>query len=233
MSFFPFIESIFYLSLGIIVILIFLIVFHFKQRIESLEKKGFLLTELYNNLVKEISIMKTVVYSPPAVQQKQNIVFSTQTESNFLDLNPTYKKIIVMDKLSEEEEEEEEDEDEDSDEEEEDEEEKEFTYNDLEVIEINELSPTKEPILSEERIVLEENELESENNTINVLKLESEPEPEPETPVLPTPSNPVSVSYDKLNLNELKMLVITKGLSTNPNKLKKMELLKLLEEETV
>lgn len=41
MSFFPFIESIFYLSLGIIIILIFLIVFHFKQRIESLEKKGF------------------------------------------------------------------------------------------------------------------------------------------------------------------------------------------------
>ena len=228
MLFFPFIESIFYLSLGIIVILIFLIVFHFKQRIESLEKKGFLLTELYNNLVKEISIMKTVVYSPPAVQQKQNIVFSTQTELSVSDPNPTtYKKIIVMDKLSEVDENENENENEDSEDEDSEEEEEEMNYNDLEVVEIG---VTNVQILSEERIVLEENELESES-TVNVLKLEPEPEPEPT--VLPTNSNPVSVSYDKLNLNDLRMLVITKGLSTNPNKLKKMELLKLLEEETV
>jgi hypothetical protein len=148
-------------------------------------------------------------------------VFSTQQ-----DLNPTYKKIIVMDKLSEEEDDDEEDDDDEEEEEEEEEEEKEIIYNDLEVIEMNDL------LEEEEKIVLEEKEPE---NTINVLKLEQEQEQEQkvETPVLPIVSNPVSISYDKLNLNELKMLVITKGLSTNPNKLKKMELLKLLEEETI
>lgn len=210
MSFFPFIESIFYLSLGIIVILIFLIVFHFKQRIESLEKKGFLLTEMYNNLVKEFSIMKTVVYSPPAVQQKQNIVFSTQPPELSAQ-DQTYKKIIVMDKLSEVDE----DTDLDSDSSDSD---SESDSGSLEVVEIN-----------EETVDLDLAEPES---TINVLKLEPEPtlDIEPESEPEPTP-NPVN--YTKLNLNELKMLVISKGLSTNPNKLKRSELLKLLEEETV
>ena len=88
MAFFPFIESIFYLSLGIIVVLIFLIVFHFKQRIESLEKKGFLLTEMYNSLVKEFSIIKSVVYSPPAIQQKQNILL----QNSLLSLHRNLKQ---------------------------------------------------------------------------------------------------------------------------------------------
>jgi len=200
MSFLPFIESIFYLSLGIIVILIFLIVFHFKQRIESLEKKGFLLTEMYNNLVKEFSIMKTVVYSPPITQQKQNILFSTEPVST-----PSYNKIIVMDKVIEEEEEEESDSDSEYESEDED------LDLDLEVVEL-------EPETDLEEI-------------INVLKLEPEPETILEESL--EPEKPNTISYNKMNLNELKMMVITKGLSTNPNKLKRAELLKLLEEEVI
>ena len=212
MYFFPFIESIFYLSLGIIVILIFLIVFHFKQRIESLEKKGFLLTEMYNNLVKELSIIKSVVYSPPIVQQKQNVVFSTEP----LPLN-TYKKIVVMDKLTEE------NEDESEDESEEDESEDEKMYDDMEIVEIEPSSEVND---------LEETKME-DNSTIHVLKLEPEVEVEVEVEpenTLPN-TNPIS-SYQKMNLQDLKTLVISKGLSisTNPNKMKRAELLKLLEE---
>ena len=121
MSFFPFIEGIFYLSLGIIVVLIFLIVFHFKQRIESLEKKGFLLTEMYNNLAKEMTIMKSFMYSPPSIQQKQNIVFST-IPNDVVESN-SYKKIIVMDKIMEEDELKDDNEDNEDDDEEEEEEE--------------------------------------------------------------------------------------------------------------
>lgn len=214
MSFFPFIESIFYLSLGIIVILIFLIVFHFKQRIESLEKKGFLLTELYNNLVKEFSIMKTVVYSPPAVQQKQNIVFSTEPSQ------PSYNKIIVMDKLSEVDEESDYDSESESE-------------SDSESLEVVEIEPEQEFKVNSEE---EEPELSSES--IKVLKVEPEPEPELSSVLeesikeeLEPTTNPVL--YRDMKLNELKAIVITKGLSTNPNKLKRAELLQLLEEETV
>lgn len=217
MYFFPFIESIFYLSLGIIVILIFLIVFHFKQRIESLEKKGFLFTEMYNNLVKELSIIKSVVYSPPVVQQKQNVVFSTEPQNSNV-----YKKIVVMEKLTEEEEDESEDDY--------DEEENEKTYDNMEVVEIESFSEftTKEIEVND----LEVNESE-EKFDIHVLKLEPEPEPEPENTFnndLPNTNNNNSISYQKMNLQELKMMVISKGLSTNPSKMKRAELLKLLEE---
>ena len=224
MSFFPFIESIFYLSLGIIVILIFLIVFHFKQRIESLEKKGFLLTELYNNLVKEFSIMKTVVYSPPALQQKQNIVFSTE---------PSYNKIIVMDKLSEVDEESESESDSDSESESDLD-----SESDSDSLEVVELEPEPEP---EPSLDLEESikvlKVDSEEESITVLKVDSveesitvpkvDSEPEPEV------STTNTIPYSDMKINELRAIVITKGLSTNPNKLKRAELLQLLEEETV
>lgn len=216
MSFFPFIEGIFYLSLGIIIVLIFLIVFHFKQRIETLEKKGFLLTEIYNNHAKELNIMKSYIYSPPSLQQKQNIVFSTipngEPEFN------SYKKIIVMDKIHEEPSYDGENEDEDDDEDEDDEE------------EVNEGYEKKESeYLPIESIDLEFESLPEEKESIQVLKMEPEPELEPEQVTEPS----TTISYSKLNLNELKTLVISKGLSTNPNKMKRAELLKLLEEETI
>ena len=211
MLFFPFIESIFYLSLGIIVVLIFLIVFHFKQRIESLEKKSFVFTEMYNSLIKEINIIKTVVYSPPMVQQKQNILFSTEES---IKPNTNYNKIIVMDKLVEEEVE---DLESDSESEYDSDSKSNLDVEELKDMEVFELEPE-----------LEKNDLEEES--IHVLKVESEPEPEPEAINTNTST---SLSYQNMNLNELKKLVITKGLTTNSNKLKRAEILKLLEEETI
>ena len=225
MSFFPFIESIFYLSLGIIVILIFLIVFHFKQRIESLEKKGFLSTDMYNNLIKEINIIKTVVYSPPVIQQKQNILFSTES---IPPNEPTtsYNKIIVMDKLSEVDDESNLDPEFESDSEYE-ETDLEPELDDLEVIELD-----NHDKLKEDDDIKEIDNLEEKNDTsIHVTKIDSELEPENIAP--PPPPTASSIAYSKMGMNELKMLVITKGLSTNPNKLKKSEILKLLEEETI
>jgi len=227
MSFFPVIEGIFYLSLGIIVVLIFLIVFHFKQRIDNLEKKGFLLTEVYNNLLKELNIMKSVVYSPPQMQQKQNIVFSTFSNE---PADNNYKKIVVMDKIDEDEYQEDE-----------------YTDTDTEEGTDNEndnLEPEPEPELKEDTYMEEVTDLEvktidpdlesNENvsSSINVTKLDPETETEIESNIPPS-TNTNIVSYSKLNLQELKMLVISKGLSSNPSKMKRMDLLKLLEEETI
>jgi hypothetical protein len=224
MLFFPLIEGIFYLSLGIIVVLIFLIVFHFKQRIENLEKKGFLLTEVYNNLLKELNIIKSVVYSPPQVHQKQNIVFST-----FEPEPETYKKIVVMDKIDEDENQEyEEDTDSNSDS---DNEEDEDIDND------NVEPESKEDLSMEEVTDLEVKTVDPEfesndklSSSINVTKLDQDIETESN---IPPSTNTNAVSYSKLNLQELKMLVISKGLSSNPSKMKRMEILKLLEEETI
>ena len=243
MSFFPFIEGIFYLSLGIIVVLIFLIVFHFKQRIENLEKKGFLLTEVYNNLLKEINIMKTVVYSPPQMQQKQNIVFSTFPTDFEIDPEPeknTYKRIVVMDKIDEDEYPENKDEDdENEDDENEDDNTVQLEHNDNNTFELeNNDNNTIELELNDLEIKMVIPEIESKENissSINVTKLDQEPEPKTELDVetetnIISSNNNNTVSYSKLNLQELKMLVISKGLSSNPSKMKRMELLKLLEE---
>jgi hypothetical protein len=263
MSFFPFIEGIFYLSLGIIVVLIFLIVFHFKQRIENLEKKGFLLTEVYNNLLKEINIMKTVVYSPPQMQQKQNIVFSTFPTDFEIDPEPeknTYKRIVVMDKIDEDEypenkdeddeneddeneddenEDDENEDDENEDDENEDDNTVQLEHNDNNTFELeNNDNNTIELELNDLEIKMVIPEIESKENissSINVTKLDQEPEPKTELDVetetnIISSNNNNTVSYSKLNLQELKMLVISKGLSSNPSKMKRMELLKLLEE---
>jgi hypothetical protein len=60
MSFFDFdfIENFFFVSLGITFVLIMLLVYHFKQRITSMERKGDTMYELITNVVKELQFMK-------------------------------------------------------------------------------------------------------------------------------------------------------------------------------
>lgn len=55
---FNFIETSFFLSLGITFILILLLVYHFNQRISSIEQKSETMFEIINNLVKEINSLK-------------------------------------------------------------------------------------------------------------------------------------------------------------------------------
>lgn len=58
MSSFNFIESFFMLSLGITFVLIVLLVYHFKQRLATMEKKCDTMFDIVQNLVKEMSIVK-------------------------------------------------------------------------------------------------------------------------------------------------------------------------------
>ena len=50
MGFFNFIETSFFVSLGITFILILLMVYHFKERLSGLEKKGDTMFEIINNI---------------------------------------------------------------------------------------------------------------------------------------------------------------------------------------
>ena len=58
MSAFNFIESFFLLSLGITFVLIVLLVYHFKQRLSSMEHKCDTMFDIVQNLVKELKIVK-------------------------------------------------------------------------------------------------------------------------------------------------------------------------------
>jgi hypothetical protein len=60
MGLFDFVENFFLVSLGITFALIILLVYHFKQRISSMERKGDTMYELITNIVKEMHIMKNL-----------------------------------------------------------------------------------------------------------------------------------------------------------------------------
>ena len=120
-GFIPFIESFFLLSLGITFILIFLMVFHFKQRIEKLEKKNNNLSDLSNKIVKEITNLHSIYLQNQQPQQQrhfvnpkehicENIRITTSmpinvdnNNCNYNDTNENgaepYKKIVVMDTI--------------------------------------------------------------------------------------------------------------------------------------
>jgi hypothetical protein len=58
MGIFNYIDTFFFISLGITFILILLLVFHFKQRIATLENKNDTMFEIINNIVQELSSIK-------------------------------------------------------------------------------------------------------------------------------------------------------------------------------
>jgi hypothetical protein len=67
MAFFDFIENFFLISLGITFALILLLIYHFKQRISSMERKGDTMYELISNIVSEMRFMKQInIFSRPA-----------------------------------------------------------------------------------------------------------------------------------------------------------------------
>jgi hypothetical protein len=97
MGFFNFIETSFFVSLGITFILILLMVYHFKERLSGLEKKGDTMFEIINNIVREISNLKNTVImqSQQQVLNEQSFIqpnqhMITETYSNTPLYNNTY-----------------------------------------------------------------------------------------------------------------------------------------------
>jgi hypothetical protein len=74
---FDFIENFFFISLGITFSLIILLVYHFKERITSMERKGDTMYELITNVVKELQFMK-----------KLNAYYETLFQQSALHVNP-------------------------------------------------------------------------------------------------------------------------------------------------
>jgi hypothetical protein len=258
MGFFSFIESFFFLSLGITFVLIFLMVFHFKQRVEQLEKKSENMLEVCNGLVQQINGLKTFCISnqtgssflPPSSGSSrisENITFSTSSPIPIPEENITtnsFQKIVVedFDDSDEEEEEEEDEEDEDID-----------VSDELDSAPVSSLplDSSSEELFSGlqstiiEDFVLKEGieevdmNLLEEENVLDSLPIELQqeeeiqvqPEKEEEEIKLEEEENKSEEEVDikNLSLQQLRQLVSNKGLSTNPNKMKKQELVQLLQ----
>ena len=263
MGLFNYIDTFFFISLGITFILILLLVFHFKQQIISLEHKNDTMFEIINNIVKELTALKgafiqsslsreneiintSVQCVPPKINVENKIVIS---DSDDYDDDTSYtsgQSETDSDAESED----------DSDSEYDDEENvlekevvienidihepREESSNEIKVINI-ELSNIDDSMENGSDIEDETDNLEEENHiedfvnteTIVVEKIESSENlgtTEPTETLSTTAENNKEV-YRKMSLQALKTLVITKGLSSDTSKMKKNDLLKLLESE--
>jgi hypothetical protein len=224
------------------------LVYHFKQRLTTLENKCDTVYEIITNLVKEVSNIRQV-----QIHHLSN-TFSSNTVVPSFHNTEVNGKIKVSDEDFEDEVDEEDDEDEEDDDEDEEDDDDESDESDdemprlltieeeplpnsnIKVINVN-IGDTIEAEILEtevesENLDGEENKLEpielEEEEQIHVEKLEESAALENSEPENENKETSRDV-YNKMSVSELKALVITKGLSSDPSKKKKNELLKMLE----
>jgi hypothetical protein len=271
-------------------------VFHFKQRIEKLERKNNDLSDLSNKIVKEMTYLHTTYLQSNSPPQKnnfihpkehicENIVFSTSCPISFSNQNQnqnpeenqptenTYKKIIVMNSVANDPDDDSTDDsdgdyayesesdseydldsiivDNDNDFELENvEEEIQFTPDEIDSLHVLRISsfnpPSPIPELDNEEKEEEDiyftnsNDVDTNINVINQLNEEEEEDKEPITfriedaergKIDKSSLGLLPMNYHKMNVQNLKMLVISKGLCSDTSKMKRADLIKLLSEE--
>ncbi len=223
MGAFNFIESFFLLSLGITFVLIVLLVYHFKQRVSSMEQKCDTMFDIVQNLVKELKAVKSACQeqSGGGVCARMDPMMSSYSamarkDDDDEDEDDEDDEDDDEDEDEDDDEDEDEDEDEDKDEEEEEEKEKDKEKEkEVESVKIINMD------IGSKIEIIESNESDSDDAAI---ELDAE-EPVPTIHKIEIPST----DYKKLTVAELKHIVSSQGLTTNANKLTKTELLKLLE----
>jgi hypothetical protein len=226
------------LSLGITFVLILLLVYHFKQRLTNLEQKNESLFELLQMFIKETNMIKGNVshlYDHIHMKQSamsfpsQNIAAEFVINGNMNAAAPVYAPASDCQVLD----------DEDDDEHDDDEfcgsDDVSTVYKkivvdddvpldsavgDIKVINMEE-TPALQPV---EKQTFDEVEKISSNESV---------EPSVASGTLgstePSVSNDALEIYKKMNINALKAEVVSKGLCTDTGKLKKADMLKLLE----
>ena len=242
-------ESMFFILFGITFLFILLLIYHFKNKISVLEKNVDTMFEILNNVVGDLTKLKSYEEPSDNLQYPVSGGFSqmTPSEQREIEIIETSDKEGYeeddedSDDASDDEEEESEEEDEDEDEDEDDEEEEDSEEETEEEENVKTISVVlddkiedshieaeeilEEPIEEQETSVPELNEIEE----LNVEKLDTEEtqslEAQPKTEEL-------MENYKKMHIQNLKKLVVSKGLATDVSKMKKVELLGLLQQET-
>ena len=242
MGLFNFIETFFFISLGITFVLILLLVYHFKQRLSTLEQKCDTMFEIINNVVQEITIVRGAT----------NRIMQGFMSGPVSGIGPSPGPVPMTSQLdtiqlSEAVEEDESDDDNESDEEEDDNDSEhdeiaeELIDNEVVDLEIMDEENTNNEIeqMSKEEImrIVENLDKELESTPINFAEYtfhdpDNELIEESIEPIEMITDEPIesATDYKNMNLLTLKNLALSKGLVTNPSKMKKNELLKLLGE---
>ena len=210
MGVFNFMETSFIISLGITFVLILLLIYHFKQRLTASESKQDTMFEIINNLAQELNNVKGHVGQLTMMSRP-----STPYPFNTANSNITFshEKIAQNDEPDEESTE--------DDEYDSDDEERIIVSDDEEDdISVEELSDDEEEDSQNQSIEVEDVEMkiaekeETEEKTEPIEKEEKEP-----------------VNFSKMNLGSLKAYIVEKGLVEDASKMKKAQILTLIQEQ--
>ena len=228
-----FIETFFFISLGISFILIVLLVYHFKSRIIALETKTDTMFEIINNIVKEVTVIKNSAISQQmssnplmnagALFQRYRDLASKMNPGNPVAVEKKEDEDKDEDEDSEDEDEDSEDEDEDDDSEDEDDQKivvsDDENENDKFESELN--SELLSDVIDDTKIInidITTEKIEESNIDLFIQKSEDY-----------NKSSSDKEQLQKMSLSSLKTLAVSKSLCTESSKLKKNELIKLLE----
>ena len=248
-------ESFFFITLGISCVLLLMLIYHFKQRLSKVEQNNETMFEILNNIVQELTEMKRSSFhgipSMPTSSREQKINVSLDDDDDIPELNTINDEEISqipnasfndddsLDDNSEDDSSIDESDDDESDESQE-EEEEEVDTSEKEVKTVSvEIDNSLDEINENQEIInnveeesdddnLEEVDLNTEEvDNLKVSKLEEVNNLE-ENESNDSDSTNKDV-YKKMTVPALKALVIQKGLTTETSKLKKNDLIDLLE----
>jgi len=234
MGFFSLLETFFFISLAITFVLIIMLVYHFKGRLVSIEDRYHTMFEIVNSLVKEMknlrdTMVQTQAQAQAPVERPQFGGNPTGFPTELFRLFQSGPGMFPSSRIDEE------NEDEDDDEKDEQE--------------------YKKIVVSDTELDSEDEDEDDDNeNNVKVISLAAEPgqsislddleEPididfseeeeaiveEPIVEEAPEQTPNEIMDYRKLDVSYLKTMVLTRGLATDTKKMKKSELIRLLEE---
>ena len=246
MGLFSFVETFFFVSLGITFILILLLVYHFRQRFISLEQKCDTMFELINNIVTELNSERR---SAPGIGLTSPPVLFYPEPDGHTAVGGQAEKVEHFTDMDEDSDEGSDEDDEDSDDEYSDEDEDEDSEDDGDHAHIH-ISPMEETDNNSVKVILLDQV--EELTELPVDDMDDSDSDDNDKPIDLVVSDPIVVEkldvqhlehtqeasqsekaanevYNKMSLQALKTLAITKGLSSDPSKMKKADLIKLLE----
>ena len=255
MGFFSLLETFFFISLAITFVLIIMLVYHFKGRLVSIEDRYHTMFEIVNSLVKEMKNLRDAMAQTQAIAQAQSQApppspverspFGGSASGFPTELFRLFQSgpgMFPTTRDNEEDDYEEEDDEEDeqdgykrivvSDTELDSEDGDEYDENNVKVISLATESVSLDELEEAIDIDMTPEEIdmtpEEEIIDIDITPEEDETNIEEEQPAVEESTE--QMDYRKLDVSYLKTMVLTRGLATDTKKMKKSELIRLLEE---
>ena len=221
MAVFNFMETTFVISLGITFVLVLLLIYHFKQRLSIAENKQDTMFEIVNNLAQELNNIKMSLSN--AVMSPASYPFSNvqNEEQNLTEVDLQASDLNDFSLMGQEE-------DAESDEE----------TTDDEASDISDSEDEDDKIVvseDEDEISVEDVDPDEKKEELTVNKLEEEIEESPEKEKSDVKEEQEleasEPNFSKMNLGALKTYIVEKGIVQDASKMKKSQILALIEEQ--